>query len=185
MVSPFKPVYAHASAWISRRQRERHCICLHNRPRGACRHEEECVGFVRYRTNVRGDAHTAQVIGAALNLIFSYVHPSKPQVTLGPFEAIWLTSAGMRTAPEGAIRAPYRNHQWEVDGLDYFRLDCTARVTVRFERGSERSSRYGAYERFSAVNGLAYSDDRGVAFLDNKVDEWLYYDTGYHWPVMV
>jgi hypothetical protein len=24
-----------------------------------------------------------------------------------------------------------------------------------------------------------------IAFLDLKVNEWLYYDAGYHWPVMV
>jgi hypothetical protein len=35
------------------------------------------------------------------------------------------------------------------------------------------------------VNGLAYGDDRVIAYLDYKKDEWLYYDTGYHWPVMV
>jgi hypothetical protein len=38
---------------------------------------------------------------------------------------------------------------------------------------------------FSAVNGMSYGDDRVIAFLDLKVNEWLYYDTGYHWPVMV
>jgi hypothetical protein len=35
------------------------------------------------------------------------------------------------------------------------------------------------------VNGLAYGDDRVIAFMDYKVNEWLYYDSGYHWPVMV
>jgi len=38
---------------------------------------------------------------------------------------------------------------------------------------------------FSAVNGLAYGDDHVIAFLDYKRDEWLYYDSGYHWPLMV
>ena len=35
------------------------------------------------------------------------------------------------------------------------------------------------------MNGLAYGDDRVVAFLDSRIDEWLYYDSGYHWPMMV
>ena len=91
----------------------------------------------------------------------------------------------MRSEANGALRAPYRNHQWDVDGLSYFRLDCTARVTIHFERARERSSRYGPYARFSAVNGMSYGDDRVIAFLDHKVNEWRYYDTGYHWPVMV
>jgi hypothetical protein len=120
-----------------------------------------------------------------MNLIFSYVHPSKPQKTLGPFNMIWLGTDGMRSEHHGKLRAPYRNHQWDVDGLSYFRLDCTERVTIHFERGAERSQRYGPYARFSAVNGLSYGDDRVIAFLDPKLCEWFFYDTGYHWPVLV
>jgi hypothetical protein len=33
--------------------------------------------------------------------------------------------------------------------------------------------------------GYAYGDDRVIAFSDMKINEWLYYDAGYHWPVMV
>jgi hypothetical protein len=45
----------------------------------------------------------------------------------------------MRTDANGEVRAPYRKHQWEVDGLSYFRLDCANQVAVRFERGAERA----------------------------------------------
>ncbi len=120
-----------------------------------------------------------------MNLIFSHVHPSQASITLGPFNSIWLNSGGMRTDAKGAMRAPYRKHQWDVDGLSYFRLDCSAQVTLHFEDGAERSTRYGPYKRFSAVNGLAYGDDKVIAFMDNKADKWLYYDTGYHWADMV
>jgi hypothetical protein len=91
----------------------------------------------------------------------------------------------MRGDADDGLLALYRKHQWEVNGLDYFRLDCTAQVVLHFERSAERSSPYGPFERFSAVNGLAYGDDRVITFLDFKNNEWLYYDTGYHWPVMV
>ena len=120
-----------------------------------------------------------------MNLIFSYVHPTKSQKTLGPFNAIWLQSDGLRSEPDGPLRAPYRDHQWDVEGLSYFRLDCTARVIIQFARGRERSVMYGPYERFSAVNGLSYGDDKVIAFLDNKIGEWFYYDTGYHWPALL
>ena len=120
-----------------------------------------------------------------LNLIFSYIHPAKPQRTLGPLSAIWLNSDGMRVEPHGRLRAPYRDHQWDLDGLVYFRLDCTARVSVHFERSESVSKQYGPYSHFSAVNGLAYGDDRVIAFLDLTINEWFFYDTGYHWPIMV
>ena len=123
--------------------------------------------------------------GPPVNLIFSYVHPTKSQKSLGPFHTISLQVDGLRTEADEILRAPYRNHQWDVDGLSYFRLDCTARVAIQFARGRERSTLYGPYERFSAVNGLSYGDDRVIAFLDYKVGEWFYYDTGYHWPVLL
>ena len=69
--------------------------------------------------------------------------------------------------------------------MRYFRLDCTAEVNMYFERDRDRSARYGPYARFSMVNGLSYGDNRVIAFIDYKRNEWLYYDTGYHWPVMV
>jgi hypothetical protein len=118
-------------------------------------------------------------------LIFSYVHPSKPSCTIGPLEAFWLTSGGMSERLNGPLRAPYRSHQWDVDGLSYFRLDCTEEVSVRFSRLKEDSASYGPYKRFSMVNGLAYGDDRVIAFMDYKLNEWLFYDSGYHWPTMV
>jgi hypothetical protein len=58
-------------------------------------------------------------------------------------------------------------------------------VVLHFERAPERSTPYGPFERFSAVNGLTYCDDQVMTFLDLKRNEWLYYDSGYHWPVMI
>jgi hypothetical protein len=120
-----------------------------------------------------------------MNLIFSYVHPNKSAKTLGPFGSVRLSVDGMRADADDTLVARYHKHQWGVEGLDYFRLDCTSRVVIHFERARERSSRYGPFERFSAVNGLAYCDDQVVTFLDFKENEWLYYDTGYHWPHLV
>ncbi|HXJ09353.1 MAG TPA: hypothetical protein VNH12_07585 [Burkholderiales bacterium] len=120
-----------------------------------------------------------------MHLVFSYVHPSKPSRTLGPFARIWLDVEGMRGDADGPVLASYREHQWSVDEEKYFRLDCTAKVRVHFTRSGDTSPPHGEFQRFSAVNGLAYGDDRVIAYLDYKKSEWLYYDTGYHWPVMV
>ena len=120
-----------------------------------------------------------------MHLVFSYVHPTKPSHTLGPVHAIWLNVEGVRGGADGPVLAAYREHQWRVDGDAYFRLDCTSNVRIHFI-GSEKSSpECGIFRRFSAVNGLAYGDDRVIAFLDYKRDQWLFYDSGYHWPTMV
>ena len=101
-------------------------------------------------THVRGDATpTAHHPAGRPRTSFS---PTSIRPSLrgrsGPFNAIWLNVNGMRSEANGALRAPYRNHQWDVDGLSYFRLDCTARVTVHFERARERSTRYGRMHAF-------------------------------------
>ena len=120
-----------------------------------------------------------------MNVIFTFVHPTNPSKVLGPFERLWFDAKGMSTDRPGSVLVPYRNHQWEVEKVSYFRLDCTAHVMLSFERGEKRSRTYGPFGRFSAVNGLAYADDGVVAVLDQKIGEWLYYDDGYHWPTMV
>jgi hypothetical protein len=97
------------------------------------------------------------------------------------------------TLREGTDRivARHREHQWEFEGERYFRLDATTRVSVHFEHTRSRpntaakSRSFGPYERFSAVDGIAYTDDRVFAFVDARVGDWFCYGDGRHWPVMV
>lgn len=124
--------------------------------------------------------------GVPVDLILSFIHPTNAPRTLGPFKTLWIDVESLRDRPNGPVLARHIRHQWEVEGVSYFRLDCTARVTVRFEGGRLPPSRsFGPFNRFSVVDGLAYTDDKVFAFLDGKVDAWLCYDVGQHWPVMV
>jgi hypothetical protein len=142
--------------------------------------------YAKVRTTFAATPATAHHLGrAAMNLIFSHIHPIKSQKVLGAYGCIYLSSDGMREDQKKSLLAAYKHHQWAIDGQQYFRVDCTDRVSIHFERAQERSSRYGPFERFSAINGLAYGDDKVVAIMDIKVSEWLYYDSGHHWPVLV
>ena len=121
-----------------------------------------------------------------MDLILSFIHPTRSARTLGPFKTVWIDRESLRDGADGPVLARHRHHQWEIDGQSYYRLDCTARVTVRFEGGRVPPSRtFGPFNRFSAVDGLAYTDDEAFAFLDAKVDARLCYDVGQHWPIMV
>jgi len=122
-----------------------------------------------------------------MNLVLSFVHPSKPAKTVGPFEAVRLDGETVREVPNRTVVARHREHQWEVDGERYFRLDASTRVRIHFERPpkGDISRAYGPYERFSAVDGIAYTDDRVFAFVDPKVGDWFCYNDGQHWPVMI
>ena len=126
-----------------------------------------------------------------MNLVLSFVHPSRPARTVGPFHAVRLDGETVRDVQNRAVIARHREHQWVIEGGDegqrYFRLDATTRVHLHFERPAEGavSRQYGPCERFSAIDGIAYADDRVFAFVDPKVGNWFCYHDGQHWPVMV
>ena len=107
-------------------------------------------------------------------------------MTLGPVKQLWMDRESLRERADGPVLARHIRHQWEIEGTSYYRLDCTARVTIKFTGGKVPTSReFGPFNRFSAVDGLAYTDDKVFAFLDEKVSAWLCYDAGQHWPIMV
>jgi hypothetical protein len=126
-----------------------------------------------------------------MNLILSFVHVSKPAKTVGPFHSIRLDAEAVRESPAGAPVAYHRDHQWEVEGQRYFRLDATSRVRIHFERDPRRlqaiarSRGFGPFGKFSAIDGIVYTDNRVFAFVDTKVGDWFCYDDGHHWAVMV
>jgi hypothetical protein len=121
-----------------------------------------------------------------VNLVLSFIHPSAPPRTLGPLKQLWIDTESLRESRDGPVLARHTRHQWEVAGERYFRMDCTARVTIRFEGGATPPSQaFGPFGRFSAVDGLAYTDDEVFAHVDEKVGAWLCYDVGRHWPVMI
>ncbi len=122
-----------------------------------------------------------------MNLILSFVHPSKPAKSVGPFHGIRLDGDSVREVQNHTLVARHREHQWEVEGERYFRLDGTTQVHIHFERPPEGaySRQFGPYERFSAIDGIAYTDDRVFAFVDPKVGDWFCYNDGQHWPIMV
>ena len=122
-----------------------------------------------------------------MNLILTFVHPSKPAKSVGPFHAIRLDGDSVREVMNRTLVARHSDHQWEVEGERYFRLDATSRVQIHFERPPQGafSRHFGPYERFSAVDGIAYTDDRVFAFVDPKVGDWFCYNDGQHWPVRI
>lgn len=125
-----------------------------------------------------------------MNLVLSSVHPTKPPKSVGPFSVIRLDTEALFDASENVI-ARNRDHQWEVGGERYFRLDATAKVRIHFERGVHdprkmaKSREFGPFKLFSAVDGIAYTDNRVFAFADAKIGDWFCYDDGRHWALMV
>jgi hypothetical protein len=124
-----------------------------------------------------------------MNLILSFMHVRKPAHVTGPFQAVRLDASTVRNAANDEVLAVHREHQWEVEGVRYHRVDSSARVRIHFERSSREppasSRRFGPFDRFSAVDGIAYADDRVFAALDGSARDWFCYEDGRRWRVMV
>ena len=123
-----------------------------------------------------------------MNLILSFLHVNKPRKTVGPFHAVRLDANALRDAASGELVAEHRDHQWELQGVRYHRMDASSHVRIHFE-GSRRepaaaSGALGPFRRFSAVDGIAYTDDRVFAYVD-AVGNWCCYHDGRRWLVMV
>jgi hypothetical protein len=127
-----------------------------------------------------------------MNVVLSFVQPNRTAKTAGPFHAIRLDGDSVRESNNGSLVAHHHDHHWEIQGERYFRLDATSRVHIHFEQIADdmpvpqRTSRqFGPYERFSAVDGIAFTNERVFAFVDSKVGDWFCYEDGQHWRVMV
>ena len=122
-----------------------------------------------------------------VQLVFSFVHAYKPPRTAGPFRSVWIDHVAMRDHHGGPVIAVNRDTGWEFESQRFHRVEITATgpMKVRFE--SEHRARSRAvycFERFSLVDGLAYSDEKAIAHL-GKDGKWFCYDFGERWPFLV
>jgi hypothetical protein len=124
-----------------------------------------------------------------MKLLLSFLHLNKPAKTVGPFHAVRLDASAVRDAANDEVLAVHREHQWEVQGVRYHRLDSNSRVRIHFEGGGRdaeaASRRFGPFDRFSAVDGVSYTDNRVFAHVDSGGGDWFCYEDGRRWRVMV
>ena len=126
-----------------------------------------------------------------MKLVLSFVHPTRPSRSLGPFKAVSLDGDSIREPPHGRLVAYHRERVWEVEGEKYFRMNANSRVRIHLQRSRPdphallRSRDFGPFGRFSAADGIAYADNQVFAFIDSRNGDWFCYDDGRHWAVMV
>ncbi len=120
-----------------------------------------------------------------MRIVFSAVHGARPSKTFGPLRVLRFDRTGLRETATGPVVALRREHQWELEGQRYFRVDTTSRVRIEFETANTRSRGFGPFQNFSAIAGIAYADQRVLAFLDERLGDWYCYNDGKHWAVML
>jgi hypothetical protein len=124
----------------------------------------------------------------SLSLSFRSGSATRAARVAGPYR--WLRFEGpLLSSGDGAeMIARHRDNAWETRFGVYARLDCDARVWIRFEGRDPRiaSRAFGPFSSISMIDGFAYVEGRNVfAFVHTRTADWFPYDDGNYWPVMV
>ena len=107
-------------------------------------------------------------------------------VALGPFKALRFDGAEMHAGNGGQPVAKHENHQWQVRGEEYLRLDCEGPLTIAFLDSAGIASRqFGPYAHFSSVGGIAYRDHQVFCHLDEQTKRWYVPSERRDWPVLL
>jgi hypothetical protein len=107
-------------------------------------------------------------------------------VSLGPFEALRFDGAELHAGNGGEPIARHENHQWQVRGEEYLRLDCEGPLTIAFLDSAGTASRqFGPYAHFSSVGGTAYRDHPVFCHLDEQTKRWYVPSERRDWPVLL
>jgi hypothetical protein len=109
--------------------------------------------------------------------------PRGEPMLLGPFERLIFVGGQLRSK-EGAMPiAVHENHAWQVRDQWYSRLDIPGPVMVLLSSPpAERT--FGPFTSFSCVDGVAYTENRVFAFVDNEQGDWYCVEDGRHWKAL-
>lgn len=118
--------------------------------------------------------------------MLEFANPRGAPRHLGPFERLCFEGETLVAEPGGVI-ANHADHRWHVSsGGAYSRLECSARVTLRFCATKHLQSRdFGPFEHFSSIDGVAYAARRIFAFCDRQLQDWYSYELGSHWKTLI
>jgi hypothetical protein len=105
----------------------------------------------------------------------TFVNRAGPMRLLGPLGKLWVEDRALRSERVGAPLAE-----------SFYRLETDSRVVVHFAGQEQSPSRsFGTYSHFCVIDRLAYADGKALALYSPKIQQWLCYDAGRHWPAMV
>jgi hypothetical protein len=120
--------------------------------------------------------------GAILKLIFRNSTPGS--ASKGPVVCFRIDGEVVSDG-KGTTLARHVDHQWQVDGRRYLRLDCEDAVSVHFERAAAASEVYGPFTHFSSTDGICYADHEVFAHFDEHTRSWFSHRNREYWPALV
>ena len=121
-----------------------------------------------------------------LAITLGFSGPDGRVVKKGPYRTFCLQGETMRADVGGTIIAVHENHQWQVDGRKFSRVDCDCGVRIECLRvDGKRSKRFGPFDSFSCMDGIAYANHEVFAFADRSIGDWYCHADGLHWAILV
>jgi hypothetical protein len=130
-------------------------------------------------------AHSRTRLQPTLKLVFAEVGPG-PTLELGPFPLVRIDGETLRADPAGPVLAKHLPHSWEVQGRNFFRLDCESPVRLHFEnQRGEISAVWGPFVHFSCADGIAYGDGVIYGNIDLETKRWYGHMDQKYWHVLV
>jgi hypothetical protein len=107
--------------------------------------------------------------------VVTFVNRAGPQRLIGPHASLWLASRALRGERFGPTLAE-----------GYYRVETDSPVMVHFAGQEQSLSRsFGPFTHFSVIDRLVHADGKALAMYNPKIDQWLCYDAGRHWPALV
>jgi len=129
----------------------------------------------------------SRLIPTETNLLrLTFANPRGDASHIGPYSRVIFEGSLLKDDDHHNV-AIHRDHRWELpNGQRYSRLECYNPCVVSFEAPKGRNSKeIGPFSTFSLMDGVAYGDQRIVAFCDAQADDWYSLDFGQHWPCMI
>ena len=124
---------------------------------------------------------------SASKLVLRFRYPGPLARTLGPFTSFRIDGAGVRAAARGPVLAHQRDQLWHLEGHTYTRLECNARVLLRFEAPSEAriSPLFGPFNAISCAGGIVHADHQVFAAFYEALGDWICYADQSYWQALI
>ena len=118
-----------------------------------------------------------------VSIKITFGRPKGDPIFLGPFNRLVFVGSQLRTDEAGSAIASHEDHAWRVKGERYSRLDILGPLVVVMSKPNGQRV-FGPFTSFSCVDGVAYTENRVFAFVDNEQADWYCLEDGHHWKTM-
>jgi hypothetical protein len=106
-------------------------------------------------------------------------------LTKGPMKSFRVERELLYEEPGRALIAQHAEHAWIIEGVRYLRIDCAARVMLRFEDDGRISNSYGPFDHLSFGDGICFVERELFATFHEDKTRWFFHRQKEYWASIV